>query len=155
MSLFVSLYPCIFMENLIQNSGDVLNLVIAAAVALFVLFVCWGLFYMVMVFRNISKITKDTRKGFSRISEILDHVKEQVESGTFYFSLISDGLKKGVEFLRKKTEGGGKSKKANKDQNKKNNTKSAVKNRTSKTSSAKKTSKKVPSLWSRKKSKKS
>jgi hypothetical protein len=114
----------------IQNSGDILNIVIAVSIALLVFFICWGLFYMVMVFRNISKITQDTRKGFSRVSEILTLVKEQVENGTFYFSLVSEALKKGVEFLKKKT---GDSKSKNKT--------SPTPKRTAKKSSQKKTKK--------------
>jgi hypothetical protein len=95
---------------MLQTSGDILNIVIAVSVALLVLFVCWGLFYLVMAVRNIYKISKEAREGFSKVSEILSRTKEQVENGTFYLSLISGGIKKGVNFLRKKT--GGKKKTA-------------------------------------------
>lgn len=112
--------------NFIQNSGDILNIVIAASIAIFVFFVCWGLFYIITIFRNVSKITKDARKGFSKASEIMDRIKEQVENGTFYFSLVSEGLKRGVDFLKKKTEGSGRSKKNNNKSTAKNNNNSSA-----------------------------
>jgi len=128
------------MENLIQTSGDILNLVIAAAVALFVIFVCWGLFYTVMAVRNIFKITKDARKNFQRVEEILAQIKEQLQAGTFYVSLLKEGISKGVEFLRKKT-GAEKNKKSN-NKKKTNRTKTATQKKTAKTSSANKTTSK-------------
>jgi hypothetical protein len=129
--------------DLIQNSGDVLNIVIAVAVALLVLFVCWGLFYLVMTVRNLYKISKEAREGFSKVSEVLSRAKEQLESGTFYLSLISGVVKKGVKFLRDKT-GESKDKKKN-SKSKKNNSKKTDKAKASKktaTGTAKKKTKK-------------
>ncbi len=139
--------------ELIQNSGDILNIVIAVSIALLVFFVCWVLFYMIIVFRNFSEITGNARKNFSKIGEILDLIKEQVENGTFYFSLITDVFKKGVEFLRKKTKKDGKIDNNSKAKTKKNNTKSTNKTKASKNSSVS-ASKKSSSLLGKRKSKK-
>ncbi len=106
-----------------------------------------------MFFRNFSEITGDARKNFSKIREILDLIKEQVENGTFYFSLITDVFKKGVEFLRKKTKKGGKTDNSSKAKTKKNNTKSTNKTKASKNSSVS-ASKKSSSLLGKRKSKK-
>ena len=144
--------------NFIQTSGDVLNLVIAAAVALFVLFVCWGLFYAVLAFRNIYKITKDTRKSFKKVEEVLGEIKEQVQAGTFYISLAKEGISKGVEFLREKTGSSGNKRKSNSTNNnksKKNSTTSTGKKGTTKNSSASGSKKTTSSSTKNNKSKKS
>lgn len=126
---------------MLQTSGDILNIVIAVSVALLVLFVCWGLFYLVMTVRNLYKISKEAREGFSKVSEILGRLKEQVDTGTFYLSLIKEGIEKGVNFLRKKT-GGKKKTASDKKTNPSKKTKTA-KNTTKKaTASSKKTTKK-------------
>lgn len=143
--------------NFIQTSGDVLNLVIAAAVALFVLFVCWGLFYAVLAFRNIYKITKDTRKSFKKVEEVLGEIKEQVQAGTFYISLAKEGISKGVEFLREKTNSSGNKRKSttNTNKSKKNSTTSTGKKGTTKNSSASGSKKTTSSSTKNNKSKKS
>ena len=113
--------------DIIQNSGDILNIVIAVSIALLVLFICWGLFYVVMTVRNFYKISKETREGFSKVSEILSRAKEQVENGTFYLSLAKEGIEKGVNILREKIDG-----RKQKNTSKKNST--SAKKSTTKTS---------------------
>lgn len=144
--------------DLIQNSGDVLNLVIAVAVAVFVLFICWGLFYAILAVRNVYKITQDTRKGFKKVEEVLGEIKEQVQAGTFYISLAKEGISKGVDFLRKKTGSAGdkgKRKSTNNNKGKKNNTTSATKKGTTKNSSTSGPKKTTSSSSKNNKSKKS
>ncbi|MFW5888155.1 MAG: hypothetical protein ACOCVY_00370, partial [Patescibacteria group bacterium] len=83
--------------------------------------------------RNLYKISKEAREGFSKVSEILSRTKEQVESGAFYFSLIGKILKKSAGFLKRKADRGkAKSKKS---------AKKTPKTKTSATSKAKKSKK--------------
>jgi hypothetical protein len=83
-----------------STSHDVLLLVIAACVAAFTIFLCWGMFYLIAMTRNAFKIFKDVRRIFDKIEGIIDAVKEKVDSSAGYLFLIGEGIKKVVEIAK-------------------------------------------------------
>ncbi len=86
--------------NMFSTSHDILLLTIAACVAAFTIFLCWGMFYLVAMTRNVFKIFKDVRRIFDKIEGVIDAVKEKVDSSAGYLFLIGEGLKKIVEIAK-------------------------------------------------------
>jgi hypothetical protein len=89
---------------MLQTSHDLLNLVIAAAVAGFTFFVCWALFYLVMILRQGFRVVKETREWMDKVSNILDILKEKIEHSTSYLMLIGEGVKKLAEVIKERSE---------------------------------------------------
>jgi hypothetical protein len=83
-----------------STSKDVLFLTIAACVAAFTIFSCWGLFYLVGMLRNTFKIVKDARRMVDKVESILDALKEKINSSASYLFLIGEALKKILEMSR-------------------------------------------------------
>jgi hypothetical protein len=83
-----------------STSKDVLFLTIAACVAAFTLFSCWGLFYLVGMLRNTFKIVKDARRMVDKVESILDALKEKINSSASYLFLIGEALKRIMEMSK-------------------------------------------------------
>ncbi len=80
-----------------HSSQDILFLTIAACVATFTIFSCWGIFYLVGVLRNIFKISRDARQLLEKAEGILDALKEKINSSASYIFLIGEAMKKILE----------------------------------------------------------
>jgi hypothetical protein len=83
-----------------STSHDILLLVIAVCVAAFTFFLCWGMFYLVAMGRNVFKIFKDVRRIFDKIEGAVDAVREKIDSSAGYLFLIGEGIKKIVEIAK-------------------------------------------------------
>jgi hypothetical protein len=77
-----------------STSHDILLLTIAACVAAFTFFACWGLFYLVAMIRNVYGITKDFKNLFKKIEDLIDVLKNKVHESSTYFLLFGEVLKK-------------------------------------------------------------
>jgi len=99
--------------ELIQDSKDLLYVVIAFCVLLFTVFSVWLIYYMAMIMRQAYKVVKETREKINKVDEILKSLKDKIEHSASYLVLISEGVKKLVEVIREKSEKG-KSKKKTK-----------------------------------------
>lgn len=95
----------------LQTSQDALNITKAVSLAVFVVFICWALFYFALILRDVYKMVKDVRGWIHKIDEILNILKEKIESSASYLLLIGEGMKKLVEILRDRDEKRGKRKK--------------------------------------------
>jgi hypothetical protein len=77
-----------------STSHDILLMTIAACVAAFTIFACWGLFYLVAGIRNLYGITKDFKNLFKKIEEVIDVLKNKIHESTAYLTLFGEVLKK-------------------------------------------------------------
>ncbi|MBU0722346.1 hypothetical protein KKA93_02735 [Patescibacteria group bacterium] len=84
----------------INNSYDLLNIVIALSVLLFTIFSCWAIYYLVRILRQFFKVIEQTRDRLNKFDELLKMVKEKIESSTSYLPLIGEGVKKLVEIIK-------------------------------------------------------
>lgn len=77
-----------------STSNDILLLTIAACVAVFTFFICWGLFYLVAGIRNVYGVTKDFKNLFKKIEEVIDALKGKIHESATYLVLFGEVLKK-------------------------------------------------------------
>ncbi|PLX26972.1 hypothetical protein C0583_05275 [Candidatus Parcubacteria bacterium] len=89
---------------MLETSKDVLNIVLAVSIGGIAFFLCWGLYYMVQVGRNIFIMVKGFKEKIDRIDEILKILKDKIEHSTSYLLLIGEGVKKLVEIMKKREE---------------------------------------------------
>ena len=80
-----------------STSHDILLLTIAACVAAFTIFLCWGMFYLIAGVRNIYNITKEFKNIFRKIEETIDLFKNKIHESSTYLVLLGELLKKGME----------------------------------------------------------
>ena len=87
---------------MLNTSHDILNIVLAISIGAVAFFICWGLFYIVMVGRQIRRMMRETGEIVTNIKDTTIIFKEKVEHSASYFSLIAEGFKKLIELVTDK-----------------------------------------------------
>lgn len=100
---------------MLETSKDLLFVVIAFAILWFTVFVCWALYYVIVMLRNVSKITISIREKMEVVDKILKLVKDKLEKGSSNMAMISDtAIKLAGFFMEKQKKSTAKSKKKKK-----------------------------------------
>jgi predicted PurR-regulated permease PerM len=82
---------------MLETSRDLLNIVIAASIFLFTVFVCWAIYYFAQILRQTFKIISEMRGRLQKIDEFIKMLKDKIDHSTSYLLLIGEGVKKLVE----------------------------------------------------------
>jgi len=90
---------------LIQDSKDLLYVIIALCVFILTIFFAWLVYYLAMITRQFYKTVKEMRERFKKADEVLSKLKEKIEHSASYLSLIGEGIKKLVEIAKEYSEG--------------------------------------------------
>lgn len=77
----------------IQDSKDILYLALSFGVLLLSVLTAWFIYYLVMMIREVFKMTKE-------IDELIKTVKEKIDNSASYLFLIGEGIKKLVEVAK-------------------------------------------------------
>lgn len=90
---------------LIENSGDLLNLVIAFSILLFTAFVVWSMYYLIKTLRNVSSIITGVKEKMDTIDKILNLVYDKLEKGSSHMAILSETAVRLVSHLVDKKTG--------------------------------------------------
>lgn len=96
---------------LINDSRDLLNVIIALSVLLFTVFSCWAIYYLARILRQFFQVIKEMRDRLNKFDELMKSMKEKIEHSASYLFLIGEGIKKLLEVVRQRSEKKKKSKK--------------------------------------------
>ena len=87
---------------LIQDSKDLLYVVLAFCILWLTIFLAWFIYYLAMIMRQAYQAIKETREKINKVDEILKALKEKIEHSASYLALIGEGVKKLVEVINQK-----------------------------------------------------
>jgi Sec-independent protein translocase protein TatA len=97
---------------MIESSKDILLIVLAFCVLWFTIFLCWAIYYVAMILREVKKMMTDVRNKFELVDKILMTLKEKLEHTSSYMKLFVDTAVNITQFLKdRKMERGDKGKK--------------------------------------------
>lgn len=86
--------------DLIQNSKDLLFVVLAFCVLWLTIFLAWFIYYLAMIFRQFYLGTKEMRERLHKVDSAITAFKEKIEHSASYLLLIGEGIKKLVEVAK-------------------------------------------------------
>lgn len=84
---------------LLENSRDLLNIVLAFAIVWLTVFLCWLLYYVVMVFKNTKEMIEEVRGRFRAIEEGIRAIRERFEHASASLTFISEGVVKLIQYF--------------------------------------------------------
>ena len=87
-----------------ENSKDILNIAIAAAIVGLAGFSCWAVYYFARILQQVFAVIKDMRSRLHKIDELIKTVKDKLEHTTSYLLLISEGVKRLVDVIKEKVD---------------------------------------------------
>jgi len=89
---------------MLENTENILNITKSICLIGFTFFVCWAMFYFVMIFKQGFKIAKETRERVGKIDKLIKNFTEKLEHSTSYLFLIGQGVKKIASIVHEYTE---------------------------------------------------
>ncbi len=87
---------------MIESTKDILFLVLAFCILWFTTFVCWLLYYFIVVMRDVKNLVHGVKKSVERIEELAATLKEKVEAGASYFAVFAEIMRTAVGFAMEK-----------------------------------------------------
>jgi len=96
----------------INDSKDLLYVIISLCALLFTVFSCWAIYYLARILRQMFRIIKEASDLLNKVEELIKIIKEKFERGASYLPLIMEGVKKLVELMKGRAEKKKKSKRA-------------------------------------------
>lgn len=88
----------------INNQQDLLYLVISISVLGLTFFICWAIYYLIMILKQSSQTIKEMRDRLHKVDTAIDMLKEKIEHSASYLLLIGEGIKKLVEIMKSRGE---------------------------------------------------
>ncbi len=90
------------MCDLIYTSGDILNIVLAASIAIIAIVFAWGMFYIAMMLRGAFRVIRDIESIVKDVKEAISLAKAKAEAGTYLLKIVSKGVKDVIGVIEKK-----------------------------------------------------
>lgn len=94
---------------MLETSKDLLNIVLAICIAVFTFFLCWGLYYMVMMMKKgnqalkeVSDLIAGIKQKIEKVEKLIDIIEEKVTHSASYLPLVFKGITELLEFFKKK-----------------------------------------------------
>jgi hypothetical protein len=87
--------------QLLQTSGDVLNIVKSVVYFFVGVFFAVFIYYLSMMMRQVFLATKEMRERVKKLDELAQAFKNKIESSASYLLLIGEGVKKLAELAMK------------------------------------------------------
>ena len=88
----------------VNDSKDLLYIVISISVLMFTIFSCWVIYYLARILQQMFRVVKETRDRLSKLDELFSVFKEKIEHSASYLPLIVQGVKKLVEIMKNRAE---------------------------------------------------
>jgi hypothetical protein len=87
---------------MLNNSLDLLYIVLAFCILWFTIFLCWWLFYIIMIVRHVYVITHSIRKKLKMLEDISKTAKDRFEKTAEYVDLAAAGIGKIIGYVKEK-----------------------------------------------------
>lgn len=80
---------------MIESTKDILFLVLSVSIAFFTFFLCYLLFYLIKVLKEVTTLVEDVKERF-------DQLHRTVESGFNYLGMLTEGIKMAMGYFDEK-----------------------------------------------------
>jgi len=96
---------------MLVTSKDIFWVVLSFVILWIGLCLGWAIFYIAMMLRNFWLVSTNLKKKLEVIDQILNVIKNRIESTASYVPLLIEGISKIVEAIQEKTKNDSKKKK--------------------------------------------
>ena len=84
---------------MLENSKDLLYIVLSFSALWLTVFLCWLIYYLVSILRNANEMTEELRERFRGIEEAMRSIRDRMEHATSTFSFVAEGVTKLIQFF--------------------------------------------------------
>jgi len=73
---------------IIETTKDLFWLLFGLSLVILTLFICWGMFYMIMMVKDMRETVKNLKRKLDLLEEFLTTVKEKISDTSLYLKTI-------------------------------------------------------------------
>lgn len=84
---------------MLENSKDLLFIVMSFCVLWVTVFVCWLVYYLVSILRNANVMIEEMRERFRGIEETMRSIRDRMDHATSSLGFVSEGVIKLIQFF--------------------------------------------------------
>lgn len=85
-----------------QTSQDILNISVASAVVILVIFLCVALYYLIANLKRINKVSAQIEKGINKVEGVVDLVQDKIKQSSSYFFLFGKLAERAMDYFMSK-----------------------------------------------------
>lgn len=79
---------------LMLETQDILYIVLAFCALWITLFICWFVYQVASIIKNVNDVLKDVRYQIEKVEQVLNGIKAKFETGTGHLSSLAEDIKK-------------------------------------------------------------
>lgn len=88
---------------MLETSKDILNISIAVAVVILVIFLCWAIYYLIINLKRINRVSKQIEKGVVKVEDLVDLLRHKIKQSSSYIFVLGRLAEKAIEhFINRK-----------------------------------------------------
>ncbi|MCX6785335.1 MAG: hypothetical protein NTZ18_00600 [Candidatus Komeilibacteria bacterium] len=87
---------------MLENSKDLLNIIIAFCVLWLTIFVCWVIYYFAMILKRVYQVTETFNKTMEAVREFFEKSKEKVNNFGNAIAAVMEVGKKVADYVQEK-----------------------------------------------------
>lgn len=84
---------------MLENSKDLLYIVLSFAVLWVTVFLCWLIYYLVSILRNANEMVEELRERFRGIEDAIRSIRDKMEHATSTLSFVSEGVMRLIQYF--------------------------------------------------------
>lgn len=77
-------------KSMLETSKDLLYVVLAFCALWLTVFICWGMYYIIAMMRDVTRLTTSVREKFELVDRILILLREKLEHSASHMSMITE-----------------------------------------------------------------
>ena len=90
---------------MLENSKDLLYIVLSFSVLWLTVFLCWLIYYLVSILRNANEMVEELRERFRGIEEAIRSIRDRIEHATTSLNFVSEGVMRLIQFFVSRKKG--------------------------------------------------
>lgn len=84
---------------MLENSKDLLYIVLSFSVLWVTVFLCWLIYYLVSILRNANEMVEELRERFRGIEDAIRSIRDKMEHATSTLSFVSEGIIRLIQYF--------------------------------------------------------
>jgi predicted PurR-regulated permease PerM len=85
---------------MLETSKDLFWIVLSFCILWFTIFICWGIYYIIMVFKNINNLVKEIKQKILMIEEFFANLKTKIEKSSNNVAALVNVGKQVIPYIK-------------------------------------------------------
>ncbi len=87
-----------------ETSRDILNIVAAVSIAVFVFFTAWALYQFTNILKQINQLIAEAQAGLRQVESVLSAIRDRIQNTGTHLSMIAKAVSGLVSYINTKRE---------------------------------------------------